>query len=92
MVTRNGFNLGCVPPLITKEEGVVLFEDMVLGRAFEDMCAQIYYRGGSISSTFTKARKPFLSASSSSSSNRILWSVLTGITYTLSARAFQSAQ
>ncbi|KAI4365298.1 hypothetical protein MLD38_021293 [Melastoma candidum] len=32
-------------PLITKEEGLILFEDMVLGRAFEDMCAQMYYRG-----------------------------------------------
>ncbi|KAA8516223.1 hypothetical protein F0562_019402 [Nyssa sinensis] len=31
--------------LITKEEGLDLYEDMVLGRAFEDMCAQRYYRG-----------------------------------------------
>ncbi|KAK4402422.1 Pyruvate dehydrogenase E1 component subunit alpha-3, chloroplastic [Sesamum angolense] len=31
--------------LITKEEGLVLYEDMVLGRFFEDMCAQMYYRG-----------------------------------------------
>lgn len=31
--------------LITKEEGLELYEDMVLGRAFEDMCAQMYYRG-----------------------------------------------
>eukprot|EP00245_Coleochaete_scutata_P010281 TRINITY_DN357_c0_g1_i1.p1 TRINITY_DN357_c0_g1~~TRINITY_DN357_c0_g1_i1.p1 ORF type:complete len:435 (-),score=101.08 TRINITY_DN357_c0_g1_i1:418-1722(-) len=31
--------------LVTKEEGLVLYEDMVLGRAFEDMCAQMYYRG-----------------------------------------------
>uniref|UniRef100_A0A0D6QXV6 Pyruvate dehydrogenase E1 component subunit alpha n=1 Tax=Araucaria cunninghamii TaxID=56994 RepID=A0A0D6QXV6_ARACU len=31
--------------LITREEGLVLYEDMVLGRAFEDMCAQMYYRG-----------------------------------------------
>ncbi|CAH9089151.1 unnamed protein product [Cuscuta epithymum] len=30
---------------ISKQEGLVLFEDMVLGRAFEDMCAQMYYRG-----------------------------------------------
>ncbi|KAH7286111.1 hypothetical protein KP509_33G059000 [Ceratopteris richardii] len=30
---------------ITKEEGLVLYEDMVLGRSFEDMCAQMYYRG-----------------------------------------------
>ncbi|KAK4267084.1 hypothetical protein QN277_023919 [Acacia crassicarpa] len=31
--------------LLTKEEALVLYEDMVLGRAFEDMCAQMYYRG-----------------------------------------------
>ncbi|CAI9108675.1 OLC1v1008341C1 [Oldenlandia corymbosa var. corymbosa] len=31
--------------LVTKEEALVLYEDMVLGRAFEDMCAQMYYRG-----------------------------------------------
>ncbi|PPD92832.1 hypothetical protein GOBAR_DD10226 [Gossypium barbadense] len=31
--------------LITKEEGLELYEDMILGRAFEDMCAQMYYRG-----------------------------------------------
>ncbi|XP_019461215.1 PREDICTED: pyruvate dehydrogenase E1 component subunit alpha-3, chloroplastic [Lupinus angustifolius] len=31
--------------LITKEEGLDLYEDMVLGRSFEDMCAQMYYRG-----------------------------------------------
>ncbi|XWS35955.1 hypothetical protein CRYUN_Cryun20dG0041100 [Craigia yunnanensis] len=30
--------------LITKEEGLELYEDMVLGRSFEDMCAQMYYR------------------------------------------------
>ena len=30
---------------ITKEEGLILYEDMVLGRSFEDMCAQMYYRG-----------------------------------------------
>ncbi|KAK9202683.1 hypothetical protein WN943_012934 [Citrus x changshan-huyou] len=28
--------------LITKEEGLELYEDMVLGRSFEDMCAQMY--------------------------------------------------
>ncbi|KAI8572952.1 hypothetical protein RHMOL_Rhmol01G0241100 [Rhododendron molle] len=32
-------------PLITKEEGLELYEDMILGRYFEDMCAQMYYRG-----------------------------------------------
>ena len=30
---------------ITKEEGLVLYEDMVLGRSFEDKCAEMYYRG-----------------------------------------------
>ncbi len=30
---------------ITKKEGLVLYEDMVLGRLFEDKCAEMYYRG-----------------------------------------------
>jgi pyruvate dehydrogenase E1 component alpha subunit len=30
---------------ITREEGFVLYEDMVLGRTFEDKCAEMYYRG-----------------------------------------------
>ncbi len=30
---------------ITKEEGMVLYEDMILGRFFEDKCAEMYYRG-----------------------------------------------
>ncbi|NJL01270.1 MAG: pyruvate dehydrogenase (acetyl-transferring) E1 component subunit alpha [Spirulinaceae cyanobacterium RM2_2_10] len=30
---------------ITKEEGLVIYEDMVLGRFFEDKCAEMYYRG-----------------------------------------------
>lgn len=30
---------------ITKETGLVLYEDMVLGRLFEDKCAEMYYRG-----------------------------------------------
>jgi pyruvate dehydrogenase E1 component alpha subunit len=30
---------------VTREEALELYEDMVLGRAFEDMCAQMYYRG-----------------------------------------------
>jgi pyruvate dehydrogenase E1 component alpha subunit len=30
---------------ITKEVGLKLYEDMVLGRAFEDKCAEMYYRG-----------------------------------------------
>lgn len=40
-------NSSASPPnlLITKEEGLELYEDMVLSRVFEDMCAQMYYRG-----------------------------------------------
>lgn len=30
---------------ITREEGLMLYEDMVLGRFFEDKCAEMYYRG-----------------------------------------------
>ncbi|HLP90152.1 MAG TPA: pyruvate dehydrogenase (acetyl-transferring) E1 component subunit alpha [Nostocaceae cyanobacterium] len=30
---------------MTKEEGLALYEDMVLGRFFEDKCAEMYYRG-----------------------------------------------
>jgi len=30
---------------ITKEEGLGLYEDMSLGRLFEDKCAEMYYRG-----------------------------------------------
>ena len=30
---------------ITKEEGLTLYEDMLLGRLFEDKCAEMYYRG-----------------------------------------------
>jgi pyruvate dehydrogenase E1 component alpha subunit len=30
---------------ISKEEGLRLYEDMVLGRFFEDKCAEMYYRG-----------------------------------------------
>lgn len=30
---------------ISKEEGLMLYEDMVLGRFFEDKCAEMYYRG-----------------------------------------------
>lgn len=30
---------------ITKQEGLALYEDMVLGRTFEDKCAEMYYRG-----------------------------------------------
>ena len=30
---------------INKEEGLRIYEDMVLGRFFEDKCAEMYYRG-----------------------------------------------
>jgi pyruvate dehydrogenase E1 component alpha subunit len=30
---------------ITKAEGVMLYRDMILGRFFEDKCAEMYYRG-----------------------------------------------
>ena len=30
---------------VTREEALEVYEDMVLGRVFEDMCAQMYYRG-----------------------------------------------
>lgn len=30
---------------ITRDEGLRLYEDMVLGRMFEDKCAEMYYRG-----------------------------------------------
>ncbi|KAJ1701801.1 hypothetical protein LUZ63_001580 [Rhynchospora breviuscula] len=32
-------------PAVTREVALELYEDMILGRAFEDMCAQMYYRG-----------------------------------------------
>ncbi|CAM6099068.1 unnamed protein product [Calypogeia fissa] len=31
--------------LVTREEALEVYEDLVLGRSFEDMCAQMYYRG-----------------------------------------------
>jgi pyruvate dehydrogenase E1 component alpha subunit len=33
------------PGQITREEGLTLYRDMVLGRFFEDKCAEMYYRG-----------------------------------------------
>jgi pyruvate dehydrogenase E1 component alpha subunit len=30
---------------MSKEKGLLLYEDMVLGRLFEDKCAEMYYRG-----------------------------------------------
>jgi pyruvate dehydrogenase E1 component alpha subunit len=37
------FNTSAVT--LTKEEGLILYEDMILGRLFEDKCAEMYYRG-----------------------------------------------
>ncbi|WVZ16717.1 hypothetical protein V8G54_009699 [Vigna mungo] len=37
--------IGSLTWLITKEEGLELYEDMILGRFFEDKCAEMYYRG-----------------------------------------------
>jgi pyruvate dehydrogenase E1 component alpha subunit len=37
--------LQTIPAQISREEGLVLYEDMVLGRTFEDKCAEMYYRG-----------------------------------------------
>ncbi|KAJ4958735.1 hypothetical protein NE237_025846 [Protea cynaroides] len=45
VVKEKKLNNSSMVNLITKEEGLELYEDMVLGRAFEDMCAQMYYRG-----------------------------------------------
>ena len=33
------------PAQVTHDEGLMLYEDMVLGRYFEDKCAEMYYRG-----------------------------------------------
>ncbi len=33
------------PATVNREEGLVLFRDMTLGRRFEDKCAEMYYRG-----------------------------------------------
>ncbi len=30
---------------VTREEGLILYKDMILGRFFEDKCAEMYYRG-----------------------------------------------
>nr|BAJ86207.1 predicted protein [Hordeum vulgare subsp. vulgare] len=32
-------------PAVTREDALELYEDMILGRNSEDMCAQMYYRG-----------------------------------------------
>ncbi|MGB3516318.1 MAG: pyruvate dehydrogenase (acetyl-transferring) E1 component subunit alpha [Elainellaceae cyanobacterium] len=33
------------PGAITRDDGLIVYEDMVLGRFFEDKCAEMYYRG-----------------------------------------------
>jgi pyruvate dehydrogenase E1 component alpha subunit len=33
------------PATVNREEGLMLYRDMVLGRRFEDKCAEMYYRG-----------------------------------------------
>jgi pyruvate dehydrogenase E1 component alpha subunit len=33
------------PAQINRDEGLLLYKDMVLGRSFEDKCAEMYYRG-----------------------------------------------
>ncbi len=33
------------PTTVSRDEGLMLYEDMVLGRLFEDKCAEMYYRG-----------------------------------------------
>ncbi|KST68045.1 pyruvate dehydrogenase (acetyl-transferring) E1 component subunit alpha [Mastigocoleus testarum] len=38
-------NFNAATAQITKQEGLRLYEDMVLGRVFEDKCAEMYYRG-----------------------------------------------
>lgn len=38
-------NFQATDALVTQEEGLLLYEDMVLGRYFEDKCAEMYYRG-----------------------------------------------
>jgi TPP-dependent pyruvate/acetoin dehydrogenase alpha subunit len=38
--SRACFLAGAPRPQLTKDEGMTLYEDMYMGRAFEDMCAQ----------------------------------------------------
>lgn len=33
------------PATVTRDEGLLLYRDMTLGRRFEDKCAEMYYRG-----------------------------------------------
>jgi pyruvate dehydrogenase E1 component alpha subunit len=46
MVQERAFPaLHTAPAQVTREEGLRVYEDMVLGRMFEDKCAEMYYRG-----------------------------------------------
>lgn len=45
MVQERILPVPAVTAQITREEGLRLYEDMVLGRYFEDKCAEMYYRG-----------------------------------------------
>ncbi len=33
------------PASVSRDEGLLLYRDMTLGRRFEDKCAEMYYRG-----------------------------------------------
>ncbi|MGF1514806.1 MAG: pyruvate dehydrogenase (acetyl-transferring) E1 component subunit alpha [Elainellaceae cyanobacterium] len=37
--------LSSPPASVSREEGLLVYRDMVLGRLFEDRCAEMYYRG-----------------------------------------------
>jgi pyruvate dehydrogenase E1 component alpha subunit len=37
--------LSMPPAQISRDDGLAVYEDMVLGRTFEDKCAEMYYRG-----------------------------------------------
>ena len=44
---------------LTRDTGLFLFEDMTLGRRFEDKCAEMYYRGKClVLSISTTVKKP----------------------------------
>ncbi|OLP17685.1 pyruvate dehydrogenase (acetyl-transferring) E1 component subunit alpha [Leptolyngbya sp. 'hensonii'] len=45
MVQERTLPIAQVTAKVTREEGLILYEDMVLGRLFEDKCAEMYYRG-----------------------------------------------
>ncbi|MGF1496005.1 MAG: pyruvate dehydrogenase (acetyl-transferring) E1 component subunit alpha [Elainellaceae cyanobacterium] len=45
MVQERTLPVSSTQATVTREEGLMLYEDMVLGRTFEDKCAEMYYRG-----------------------------------------------